>query len=245
MQIAAIQHADAKRDAYIVKLEASLEKLAKQQFRCVRLLDQSSKDETIEYLKEELQNVKDKKHGYEKILLQLEQEKIASLSSNPFPLFSRTPFKTVNDNLSTHSLLLNRANIDTPMFYDEPMLTDATNIESSDPAIHTAVNVAIAENPSLAELLAVVAGGGSSGITSTNEIPRLNRERMPYIPRHKKARVATIPEPTDDSSTASDVLDQLPLKKSSIPGVPVGYEDAVDENESQPLIFLGRKGVPF
>jgi hypothetical protein len=267
MQIAAIQHADAKRDAYIVKLEVSIEKLAKQQFRCVRLIDQSSKDETVEYLKEELQNVKDKKHGYEKTLLQLEQEKMASLSSNSFPVLSRTPFKMVNDNMSTHTLLLNRANVNTPMFYDDPTLTNglllnranvntpmfyddptltnATNVESSDPAIPTAGNAVIAENPSLAALLAVVAGGGSSGITNTNEIPRLNGGRMHCIPRHKKARVATILEPTDDSSTSSDVLDLLPFKKSGVPGVPVGYEDAVDETESQPLIFLGRKGVPL
>jgi hypothetical protein len=281
MQFAAVQHADLKRDTYIARLEASIEKLAKQQFRYVRMIEHSSKDATIEYLTEELKMVKEKKLGYEKTLQQLEQEKLASLSLKPFQLATRTPFKTVNANAPHYTLLLNRKEVDTPMFsrglealvYQEPETavyqeSDASSVyQKSDDFVYQEPEVLVNQEQEMLGLLEIVAGNGS--FAKSDNDPPSDRDSCHYLPCHKKARVGgtpesiagstpesiagstpesiagSTPESIDDASTSSESPYPMSLKKARIPGVPFGYEDAVDENESQPLIFLGRKGVPL
>jgi hypothetical protein len=167
MHIAAVQHSDAKRDAYIAKLEASIEKFAKQQLRCFR-----------------------------KTLHCLELEKLASLSSNPFTLPTRTPYKSVHDNTPTYHLNMKGLEVDTPILCDQP--TVAKNLE-----LLASRDASGIENQSLASLLAIVAGDSFSSIDSLNQASQPQRSH--YIPRHKKARSENILSPPDDSSIGSEL----------------------------------------
>jgi hypothetical protein len=171
MSIAAAEHVDRKRNAYIAKLESSIEKLGKQQFRCVRMIDSTSKTESLNYLKAELENVKERKRGYEEMLIKLEQEKLASISLNPFLLPSRTPFKLFSDNCTPYSMLMNRSEVETPMLQQEPTSCDKIPyhpIPTSEDVVMVGVSrrgdhpLGIDESPTA--LLAVIAGCGPRSI---------------------------------------------------------------------------------
>lgn len=242
------QQANQMIDKYIERLEASIERFRKQELQYIKMLDRSTKSESIKCLNSSLEAVVVKIADYEEKLLLAEEQKLQSITrkaSNDTNEYNSphddvhlyddedvTPYQDDDDINPAYGISVNVPQIETPMLTERPILaTKGTSVVEKS----VANEVPLTSNggfSALAKSLGIEVG-------DTENHPPLNQGKKRYIPRGSKAYVPPAPQNESDVESVADLLAPLPRK---YPHVPIGYEDVYDERESQHLIYLGRNG---